>query len=437
MSDEKIGIGGWPRQGQVRPFIENSAISIGRIYREGTGLSLLRRWLSAAEAASATFPARIATLLVVLAILYWRTPITFTNPQFWAEDGIFYAFAMNDGWASLGKIIAGYLTVIQLLVAVLVSYFDPVWAPTLFNYTAVALTLLCAWIVTSPRLDLPAKPLLAIAPVIGPMGYEEVGTMCNVQWILPVGAFALPFTRPAASRWILIAEAVFIALTSLSGPFSILMAPLFIWRVYATRDAERHRLVILTAIVVVSAIIQLGLMATHPAMVNAPAPYDVTLWANLPMKQIAAAFGPPYFWFQGPTGVWISIACVAAAAALSFVGPYRSQKLFMLYLGLVIAYAGMLKFRDSLASLEAASRYFYAGGVFAMWFICCLTIRLRYVAFAVVLYCQIQLVPLIANTPRDRIDYEWKKWALTIRPDKTTHIPISPAGWSITILAKR
>ena len=74
MSDEKIGIGGWPRQGQVRPFIENSALSIGRIYREGTGLSLFRRWLGAAEAVTATYPARLATLLVVLAILYWRTP---------------------------------------------------------------------------------------------------------------------------------------------------------------------------------------------------------------------------------------------------------------------------------------------------------------------------------------------------------------------------
>src|ERR1700730_18416556 len=66
---------------------------------------------------------RVATVLAALGILFWRTPTTFTNPQFWGDDILFFHGARTVGWASIATPpIAGYLTSVQYLVAVLASY---------------------------------------------------------------------------------------------------------------------------------------------------------------------------------------------------------------------------------------------------------------------------------------------------------------------------
>jgi hypothetical protein len=46
--------------------------------------------------------------------------------------------------------------------------------------------------VTSPRLDILCKPLLAISIVVVLMNYEELGTLTNIQWILPIGDYDSP-----------------------------------------------------------------------------------------------------------------------------------------------------------------------------------------------------------------------------------------------------
>lgn len=376
---------------------------------------------------------RVATTMAACGIIFWRTPQTFNNPQFWAEDGIFYAAAMTKGWASISTILAGYLTTIQLAVAALSTYFSPVFAPTIFNYTAVALTLLVVWMVTSPRLDMPAKPLLGIAVVVVPMGYEEIGALCNIQWILPIGAFALLFMHSSKSKAILAGESIFTGLMALSGPFSIFLAPLFAWRAYQTKYADQRRLIILFSVVTAGAIVQLLMIATHSAVASPPVPYDWTLWVNLPFKQIATNFGPAYFWFQGVAGVWLGVALLLAAIVLSFFGPHQTQKAFMIYFGAVVAVAGMLKFRESLGTQQGATRYFYAAAVFSLWFICCLSERFRYLLFSLVAVIGLSLLPIIGDTPRDRSNLEWKTWAAKIRPDEAIAIPIAPAGWFVTL----
>jgi hypothetical protein len=191
---------------------------------------------------------RVATVLAALGILFWRTPTTFTNPQFWGEDILFFHGARTVGWASIATLIAGYLTSVQYLVAVLASYARAVVAPVIYNAAAVFLTLLVVWLVTSPRLDLPSKPLLALAVVVVPMGGEELGSLCNIQWVLPIGALAMLFMRASNSKAVLAGEAIYIGLMATSGPFSIFLAPMFAWQTFvAETAAERRRLILLTA----------------------------------------------------------------------------------------------------------------------------------------------------------------------------------------------
>ena len=380
---------------------------------------------------------RPAIVAGALGVLLWRTPTTFTNPQFWAEDGVIFATARLEGLSSITTVIAGYLTTAQFLVAILASYIDPAFAPAIYNYSAVAMTLLVVWLVTSPRLDLPAKPLLAIAVVIVPMGYEELGTLCNVQWILPIGAFAILFMKASPSRTTFAGEAIYIAVMSVTGPFSVFLAPLFIWRGYFSDDAQRPRLLILAAIMGVGAITQLILMLRYPGHGLPAGSYDRSLWITLPFQQVATSFGHfVHHWTLGDYSLPLGIALLLAAAAASLRDPYQQQKLFMLCFAAAIEFAGMFKFRHALETQIDATRYFYVAAVFSLWFFCMLSHRWRYLLFLTVAVIQIGLLNEIKDTPRIKDDLGWNSQAALLSGDGTVSIPISPPGWSITLPAR-
>jgi hypothetical protein len=386
-----------------------------------------------------TIAVRAAVVLVALAILYLRMPGTFTNPQFWGEDIYFFDESRFRGWAIVANVPTGYLLVVQALVAVFAAHFDPVAAPTIFNCAAILLALLVVWMVTSPRLDMPYKPLLAIAVVIVPMGYEELGTLVNSQWILPIGAVALMFMSAPTSAVVLAGEAVFVALTALSGPFAIFLAPMFAWRAITMRDATaRRRFLLLAAITCPGAIIDVLVIALNPDILNsiAPAAYSWTLWVNLPFGQFMTTFGTASELFQGVAGVILGAVLLAVAVALACQPPYRSQKLFMLFFALVIALSGMYKFRVALGTQTqfTSQRYFYPGAVFALWFICCLTDR-RYLRTALagfVVLTELMLLPVIANTPRFADDLEWPVWASYFWSGLPIMVPTAPASFFLS-----
>ncbi|WP_022723481.1 hypothetical protein, partial [Rhodopseudomonas sp. B29] len=309
---------------------------------------------------------------------------------------------------------AGYLVAAQDLAGIFASYFDPAAAPAIFNYAAVLLTLLIVWLITSPRLDLPYKPLCALALVVVPMGYEELGTITNIQWILPVGVFALLFMRSARSPLVLLGEALLTAVSAVSGPFCIFLLPLFVLRAVQTNEAERRRFVVLSAVVAAGVLIQCVCIVLYPDPTRIdPVPYSWTLWITLPFRQWMTTFGPASGLFHDLQGVVLGLVLLALASALACLRPYRTQKLFMLFFAVTIAFAGMYKFRIALGTQLYSQRYFYSGSVFALWFICCLSARpyVRTALAAAVAIVQLALLPVIANTPRIARDLEWPVWA--------------------------
>jgi hypothetical protein len=392
--------------------------------------------------ASKTTLARFAVVLVAIAILFWRTPSTFTNPQFWGEDIYFFYGARVHGWTSITTLLAGYAMCVQYLVAILASYFSPVSAPTIYNYAAVFLTLIVCWLVTSPRLDMPAKPLLAVAVVIVPTAREEVGTLCNIQWILPIGAFALLFMSASKSKAVTAAEAIFAASMALSGPFSIFLAPMFAWQTYFARNrADRNRFLLLTATVGFGAVVQLMLIGTQPYSIghNVAAPYPKTLWINIPFAHFVTTFSVPAKIFQNGTGAAIGASCLLIAVALACVPPYRTQKILMLLFASLIAVSGMHKLGDGLASQAAAQRYYYVGAVFSLWFICCISkeINLRRLILGAVVLIDVSLLRAILNTPRANENLEWPVWARYISSGLPMVIPTSPPGWYLGLSASK
>jgi hypothetical protein len=397
-----------------------------------------RLWKRVSCSKHAALAIRVAVVLVALAIIYLRTPTTFTNPQFWGEDVELFRSARFDGWSALSNTLAGYLVSAQVLVAVLASYVSPIAAPAIYNYAAVFLTLVVVWLITSPRLHLPVKPLLAIAVVIVPMGYEELGTTTNIQWILPVGAFALLFMDASRSPVVLFGEGILLALTSFSGPFSIFLTPMYVWQLISAQElSQRRRLAALTAIVALGAVTQLWVISHHSdAMYHGAAiPYSPTLWITLPFARILTVFGPVSWVFMGLTGAILGILLFVVAVAFACQRPFRTQKIFMIFFATAIALGGLYKFRVDLASQIYATRYFYIGSVFTLWFICCLFTQpyLRFVFAAIVVVTEIMLLPLVANTPRIIADLEWPVWARYISSGLPMLIPTSPTGWYLDL----
>jgi hypothetical protein len=382
---------------------------------------------------------RIGIVGAALAILYLRMPTYFTNPQFWGEDIIFFSWARSHGWASLLMAVSGYFCSVQLLVAIVASYFSPIVAPAIYVYASFLLTLIVVWLVTSPRLDLPGKPLLALAVVVVPMGQEELGTLVNVMWILPIGAFAMLFMR-AGSGFVLLGEAAFVGLVAFSGVFSIFLTPLFLWQTVSARNTvEFRRFLILTVVVGLGALAQILNILTDPTSIPAfPAiPYSWTLWINLPLSRIMTVFNLHWPPNRELLGVAVGIAFLIAAISLAFLEPYRKQKSFMLFFSLFIAVGGMLKFRHSLGTQLGAQRYFYSGSVFALWFLCCGFggAYLRYALTSAVALVELMLLPAVANTSYFKEDLQWSVWAHYIDSGIPTITPTPPGGWNLRLPA--
>lgn len=326
--------------------------------------------------------------------------------------------------------LSGHHLTAQVIVGIVASYFPPSHAPAIFDHSAVALTLLVVWLITSPRLDLPAKPLLALSIVVVSMGYEELGTITNIQWVLPFAAFALLFMRPPAERSTLAGEAILLGITAVSGPFSIFLTPLFLCRFLMSEvPAERRRLCILTAVVGTGACIQvLALLTSVGAPPPAPAPYHWTLWINLPFRQILTTFGPVSVLFDGVSGFILGSGLIVLFAVLALKQPYRAQRLAMLFLASAIVAGGLWKQRNDLVTQFAGTRYFYCGSVFVLWFICCISIqrRVRAALLGFVAATELLLLPVVAGTPRITKDLEWTTWAGHITSGLPLTIPISP-----------
>lgn len=384
---------------------------------------------------------RALVVMLSFAILFWRMPTAFTNPQFWGEDADFFFRAYFGHWHVLWTPVAGYLVWTQSFVAAAASFFPPVAAPSIYNYTAVLLTLATVWLSTSPRLDMPYKPLIAVAIVIVPMGFEELGTITNIQWVLPIGAFALLFMRAARSRITLAIEMAFAAAMAFSGPFSIFLAPLFVWQAaWAPDRTNRNRLLVLAIVVLAGAATQIVTISQHANQATNPVaatPYSWMLWFTLPLTKLLTTFQIHLRALNGPIG--IAVASVLAATVLTFgwLRPYRTQKLFMIIFANAVTFGGMYKFRAALEGQTGAQRYFYIGCVFSIWFLCCLgsSQRLRPWPIVLVVFAEILSLAAIRNTPRIPDDLQWVSWASHISSGLPAIIPSSPPGFYIAMPA--
>jgi hypothetical protein len=382
-------------------------------------------------------------VVLALALLFFRTPLYFIAPQIWAEDGTFLvAQAYASGAHSLLAPVAGYLLLAARIIALAGNLLPLAAAPWLYFYFATAALLFVVWLVTSPRLDMPYKPICALALVGVPAGIEIFGGLANSQWTLALAGFAMAFMRPSDSKIVLASEGFLLLLVSLNGPCVLFLLPVYAWRLYCARgvSVERSRLLLLASIVFFGSIVQAILIPFSIGVfyLISPEPYSWTLWVNMPLNRWTEMLDPLNDWlFQRILGVLATAIITPLLVALALRQPYRAQKVCMAIFAGAILYGGMYKYRNNLnVAVHDFHRFAYAGSVFAIWFLCCFAAaypKARLVIFFVIFAAALNSARLTFSSYRPSIDLTWSDQVKEIRPGAPSKIAIAPQGWFVYI----
>lgn len=176
---------------------------------------------------------QVCIFMTALAILITRRPDALFNAQFWAEDGKYwYGDAYNLGIIhSLVLPKSGYFQTISRLVGAVVQFFPLVWAPFIFNLTAIVIKILPVNLIASMRFSqlipsLDTRLFLALLYLALPNSYEIHANITNVHWYLALLACMVVLATPSSLLVWQAFDIGVILLSAFSGPFSLLLVPI-------------------------------------------------------------------------------------------------------------------------------------------------------------------------------------------------------------------
>jgi hypothetical protein len=392
-------------------------------------------------------PPRLAVLALCAAILALRRAGALTNPQFWAEDAYFFQRAYVLGWRSFLESYAGYLHTVMRIIAEAAVCIDPSRAPAIFVACAGAATLYVAGRALSERCPFPRLAgAFALAVVLVPDTFEVFLNDVNLQWVLAAGLVLLLISRdPRGGRqWSHdVAAAV---LTGLTGPFCVILAPLFAWRAWNRRTRASA---VLAAIILACALVQAYCFATEPAIAGAAAPADPRIEAQLFLPAIARRVGGSVLLgslMATDTDLYVGTAMgIATLAGVGYMafrrGPLRQERVL---LGLAFAatlLGAFLRTRhtmDGFFEPHVASRYVYIPQLAVIWL---LLLTAGRTGLAGRLAAALLVLSVAANIPRLRepayADLHWELYSPRIRAGERVVIPVNPPGWRMTLPARR
>jgi hypothetical protein len=373
----------------------------------------------------------------VLLLLFLRRPESFLHPQLFAEDGpIFYLEADRNPWGSIFTPYAGYLHLAARLVATLCSWLDPLWIPAAYFSVSVGAVLGLVLALFSRRVGLPHPALLALGIVLVPHSGEVFDNLTNLQWITALGLIVLLLARDPErpAHWLV--DFAYAAVISLSGVFSVLLAPLFAARAAVRRTPAAAGIACLVgAGAAVQAYQILHYMLPQAASATTPllalATFGHRVWLSL--------LSPPALSDAAP--LWVRAGAGAAGLALLTAlclgaRPARLARALIAASLLLLVAAAIYRFRGTismLASVRCGDRYFFVPKVCVLW-ILVLHLRpasaLRWLSGA--LLAALLLNTCLAFRFERWKDYDWPYWAGRIATERRVVVPINPEGFTFT-----
>jgi hypothetical protein len=375
-------------------------------------------------------------VLLFAALLALRKPWALHTPQLWAEDGIFFHQATALGAAAFGHELAGYFQLAPRLIAALALLPDPRWVPHVFVGSALALTLYTAARALSSRCPLPFGPACALAVVLAPDASEVLLNAGNLQWIFATAFVLLLISadgRNARQHTHDFASAV---LFGLSGPFSILFTPLFVWRVWVRRTRPSAALAV---VVVLCAIAQTISILQHPQAPPPGATLDVhALVGFAGIRVLGGLLFGAFLPAQIPWGLAAALSALTLAAVAFLAarpGLHRTERLWIGLAFLALLTGSIFRCWHSMPALcqpGAADRYVYPLEVTGAWLLLAWvhdgSRATRRVAFCAILVALAVNLPRLVFSPLP--DKHWADYAPKLRAGEAVTIPINP-GWDL------
>ncbi|NLG28276.1 MAG: hypothetical protein GX557_10220 [Chloroflexi bacterium] len=225
-------------------------------------------------------------LALVTAILYWRRPDAFYNPQLWAEDGSRFFTGVNfHGLETLVTPYAGYYHTYARLVALAGALVPYRLIPHFYGVCSYCVIALTVCYVFSRRLSAASGVRLAmgLAVVATTVGNEVFLNLANAGFLLALAWLLLAIADEPVRRSQAALDLALLALVGLSSPFAVCLWPLFGLR-YITRRT-RHSALLLAASLVV-ALVQVWNMPTR-----VPTGTAVPPWTPLYADALISRFG--------------------------------------------------------------------------------------------------------------------------------------------------
>ena len=270
-------------------------------------------------------------LLAVLALVM-RAP--FATSRLWAEDGgVFLQQAVARGVVRpFGASYSGYYLFVPRTIAAVASVFPLRWAA---STTWIGVAVVVGWCAATinwesdSSLTAPAtRVLLGLSIVLLPaLGLEAIAASADLQYTL-LFTSVVALIGTSTTRWSSVNRAAIVAVTALTTPLTVVLAPLAVLRVVRSRP---RRIDATSASWAIATAVQLGaILVEHPPR-NVGSPgrriadhfLQQVLYANLLPKQLAQSSVARYAALLG--------AClVVLAVTFAWTHTRRNTALFLL-----------------------------------------------------------------------------------------------------------
>ncbi|MEI6107590.1 MAG: hypothetical protein WCR49_11315 [Opitutae bacterium] len=360
----------------------------------------------------------------------------FLRPQFWAEDGaIFFVQADVEGARALLAPYGGYHHLLLRIIAALVAPLNAALLPAAYFSVTMAITFALATAVFSARIELAGRTACALALGLLPHSGEAIGNLTNLQWPAALGLVWLLLARDASRPRQHLGDLLLAGVLGLTGVFSMLFAPLFLYRAVRRRSPASWTL---AGLIFCMALVQ---FVTVCRTADAGSPAE-SAWSGLQVMQTVGLRLPGALCLPVE---WAARLPVAAAASLGLgcavlllvaaCWPGRQQETRLLLAACVaLVLAGTLfRFRQDpgpLAVLSNGDRYFILPKLLVTWLLIQGLGQSDWRRYACAVVCLAILSVSLANWRYERIpNLHWVDYAQRIEAGENIPvIPLNPAG---------
>lgn len=407
----------------------------------------------------------IVAFLFAVTIIILRKPDAILNAQFWAEDGvIWFAEAYNQGGVNLllnpqngyFQSISRITAWLPLLISVPLQY-----SPLFFNIIAITIKALPVGLLWSKRFKsiVPsnkARWLISLTYLLLPNIGEVHSNITNAHWHLALYAFMIIIADPPKSIWNKAHDVFFLIIAGLSGPFSIILAPIVLFYGWCKRKKISRLFYFYLIIILLTASIQMvSVILTSDATRS-----HVPLGASIPLFiQIMSAklFGIIFLGEGMVNNIidqhYLSIPFFLIGTFITFYALIKAKielKLFIVFsmtILFVALHSPMISLTEEQWPLmyraETGSRYFFlpliAWATSLFWFIS--TIKIKKVKVILVSLITLFMTYVFITDFKIKAydDFKFSEHIdkfETLPPKASYSIPINPKNWNIILIKK-